>query len=67
MAMQPAVSYIPYATYSREQTVKIITFTQFEEGGLLSGTRHSTESGNEFDDELTMLEDILTVVNLIRS
>ena len=36
MAMQPAVSYATYATYSVEQTGDIITFTQFEEGGLLS-------------------------------
>ena len=80
--MQPDVSYIPYATSSREQTGNIITFTQFEEGGLLSRTCHGTEignkyddcqtlapliseeamdkilSGNEYDDELTMLEDL---------
>ena len=36
MAMRPAVSYIPYAAYSREQTVNIITFAHFDEGGLLS-------------------------------
>ena len=35
MDMRPAVSHIPCATYSREHTGDIITFTQFEEGGLL--------------------------------
>ena len=37
MAMQPAVSYVPYAKYSRGETGNIITFAQFEEGDLLSG------------------------------
>ena len=47
------VSYIPCATSSREQTGNIITFTQFEEGGLLYETQNllsetcdDTESGN---------------------
>ena len=35
LAMRPAVSYIPYATSYHEQTVGIITFTHFEEGGLV--------------------------------
>ena len=34
--MRPAVSYIPCAKYSKEQTSDIITFAQFEEGVLLS-------------------------------
>ena len=34
MAMRPAVTYTPYATSSKEQTGDVITFTQFEEGGL---------------------------------
>ena len=61
MAMRPAVSYTPYATYSREKTGDIITFTQFEEGNLLSETknlwsetRDDTESSNESDDDSTM-------------
>ena len=45
MYMQPDVSYIPYATSSKEQTGGIITFAHFEEGGLLSETRNDTESG----------------------
>ena len=34
LATQPTVSYIPYTTYSHEQAGDIITFLQFEEGGL---------------------------------
>ena len=52
--MCPAVSYIPYATSSREQTGDIITFTQFDEGDLLSETRDNTESGNKYDDNSTL-------------
>ena len=33
--MLPAVSYIPYATSSHEQTDSSITFLQFEEGCLV--------------------------------
>ena len=36
MAVLPAVSYIPYATSSKENIGNIITFVQFEEGNLLS-------------------------------
>ena len=36
MAMRPSVTYTPCATYLREQTGDIITFTQFEEGNILS-------------------------------
>ena len=35
LAMQPSVSYIPYATSYYEQTGDIITSAQFEEGYLL--------------------------------
>ena len=34
LAMQPSVSYIPYATSSHEQNGNIITFAKFEEGNL---------------------------------
>ena len=54
MVMRPAVSYIPYAKYSREQTGNIITFEKFEEGYLLYGTCDYTESGNESDDNSTL-------------
>ena len=44
--MQPAVSYIPYVTTSREQPGDIITLTKFEEGDLLSETCDDRETGN---------------------
>ena len=40
MAIRPSVSYTPYATSSREQTVNIITFAHFEEEDLLSETHN---------------------------
>ena len=61
MAVSPAVSYTPYTTSSMERTGNIITFTQFEEGGLLSETQNllsetcdDTESSNGSDDNSTM-------------
>ena len=44
--MRPAMSYIPYATSSRGETGDIITFAQFEEGGLLSETHKDAEISN---------------------
>ena len=38
MVTRPAVSYILYATSSREKTGDIIMFANFEEGNLLSKT-----------------------------
>ena len=55
MAMHPSVTYTPCDTSSREQTGDIITFTQFEEGNLVSETREDTESSNEFDNNSTLL------------
>ena len=51
MDMRPFVMYTPCATSSRGKTGDIITFTQFEEGYLLSETRNDTESGDESDDD----------------
>ena len=51
MDVRPAVKYTTYATSSKEQTVNIITFAQFEEGGLLSETLDNAESGDESDDD----------------
>ena len=48
--MRLAVSYIPYAKYSKEKTVDIITFAQFEEGGLLSENHNDVETVNESDN-----------------
>ena len=38
MLMRPAVTYTPCATYLRGETGDIITFAQFEEGGILTKT-----------------------------
>ena len=48
------MSYIPYDTSLRVKTGNIITFTQFEDGDLLSETLVYTESGNKSDDDSTM-------------
>ena len=45
MLMRPAVTYTLCDTSSREQTGDIITFEQFEEGGLLTKTCYDAESG----------------------
>ena len=50
MAMRPAVTYTPYATSSKEQTGDVITFTQFEEGNILTDTCNNAESGDESDN-----------------
>ena len=55
MAMRLTVTYTPYATSSKEQTGDVITFTQFEEGNLLTETRKDTESGNESYSESIMM------------
>ena len=53
--MRPAVTYTPYATSSKEQTGNVITFTQFEEGNLLTETSKDTERGDESDSESNMM------------
>ena len=42
MAMRPTVTYTLCAKSLREKTDNIITFTQFEEGGILTNTRNDT-------------------------
>ena len=39
MYMRLSMTYTLYDKYSQKKTRNIITFTQFEEGGLLSETR----------------------------
>ena len=51
MAMCPSMIYTPCATSPMKKTGDIVTFTQFEEGNLLSETRNNSESGNEYDDD----------------
>ena len=45
MAIRLAVTYTPYATYFKEQTGDLITFTKFEEGNILNETRNDAENG----------------------
>ena len=54
MAIHPSVTYTHSATYLREKTGDIITFTQFEEGYLLSETFDDAESGDKSDDDSIM-------------
>ena len=49
--MRPAVTYTPCAMSSRGKTGNIITFAQFQEGGILTKTCNDAESGDESDDE----------------
>ena len=55
MAMRLTVTYTPYATSFKEQTGDVITFAQFEEGGLLTKTRNDTESSEKSDSESIMV------------
>ena len=57
MVMLPAVTYTPYATSSKEQTGDIITFTQFEEGDLLTESCNDTESSDKSDSESIMMSE----------
>ena len=50
-AMRPAVTYTPCATSLREQTGDIITFSQFEEGNILTKTSNNAESGDKSNDD----------------
>ena len=54
MAMRPSVTYTSCATYPREKTGDIITFTQFEEGNLLSENHNDTERGDKSDEDSIM-------------
>ena len=53
--MRPAVTYTPYATYSKEKTGSVITFAPFEEGNIWTETRNHAESGDESDNESIMM------------
>ena len=57
MAMRPAVTYTPYATSPKEKTGDVITFTQFEEGNILTETRIDSESGDESDNESIIMSE----------
>ena len=53
--MHPQGTYTLYATSSKEQTGDVNTFTQFEEGDLLTETRNDTESGDKSDSKSLMM------------
>ena len=53
--MRPEVTYTLYATSSKEQTGDVITFAQFEEGNILTGTRNNAESGYKSDNWYIMM------------
>ena len=57
MEMRPAVTYTPYATYSKEQTGDVITFAQFDEGNSISEICNDTESDEESDSESIMMSE----------
>ena len=57
MAMRLEVEYTPYATSSKEQTDDVITFTQFEEGNILTETRNNAESGDKSDNKSIMMNE----------
>ena len=54
MAMLLSVSYIPYATPSKQQTGNIITSVQFEVVNLLSEYRNITEISDKSGDYSTL-------------
>ena len=54
MDMCLSVTYTPFATSSREQTGNIITFTQFEEGNILTKTCNNAESGDKYNENSIM-------------
>ena len=62
--MCPEVTYTPYATSSKEQTGDVVTFSQFEEGNILTETLKDAENGDESDNEsITMIEQDMDSIN----
>ena len=55
--MCPTVTYTPYATSSKDQTGGVSTFTQFEEGNLITETRNDTESGEKSNSKSIMMSE----------
>ena len=54
MDVRLSVTYKPCAITSRGETGDIITFAQFEEGGLLSEACNDGESGDKSDENSIM-------------
>ena len=55
--MRMAVTYITYATSSKEQTGDVITFAQFEEGNIWTETRNDAESGDKYKNKSIMMSE----------
>ena len=55
--MPPAVTYTLYATSPKEQTGYVITFTQFDEGNILTENRNNAESGDKYNNEPIMMSE----------
>ena len=55
MAMRPVVTYTPYGTSLRERTGDVITFTQFEEGNIMTKNCNDAETGTKYDDNSVMM------------
>ena len=51
MVMRPDMTYTPSATSLRGKTGNIITFSQFEEGDILTNTRNNAEIGDKSNDD----------------
>ena len=54
MPIRPSVAYTHYAKSSGEQTGNITTFTQFDEGNLLSETHDNAECGDKLNENSIM-------------
>ena len=61
MAMRPSGTYTPCAKSPREQFGNITTFTQFEEGNILTKTRNDAES----DDDDSIMSPLLSEDSLM--
>ena len=57
MAMRREVTYTPDAMSQKEQTGDVITFTQFEEGNILTETSNDAEIGDKSDNESIMMSE----------
>ena len=57
MVMRQAVTYTLYDTSLGEKIGDVITFTQFEEGNILTETRNDAESGDKSDEEIIMMSE----------
>ena len=55
--MRPVVTYTPYTTSLKEKTGDVITFTQFEEGNILTETHNNAEIGDESKSESIMMSE----------